>query len=234
MKKIVSSVLSQLLSRYIDYIDESQLEIELWNGKCQLENVKIAENALSSHYIPLIVQKGVLDKINLIFPWSRLKSEPCEINIENIFILATINGTTLIYKDLSSKNKSKSLEALDSSMESGSSLTAFNSIIDNLRVNLKNIHLRIEIPIKDHYIALGIMFSNIFIYTVDEHNQLYFTPNSATTIYKRAEVENFTIYLDPETSSFCGDNFSNLMLNSMKENHHNILNPFSFEINLNH
>ena len=161
MKKIVSSVLSQVLSRYIDHIDESQLEIELWNGKCQLENVKIAENALSSHYIPLIVQKGVLDKINLIFPWSRLKSEPCEINIENIFILATINGTTLIYKDLSSKNKSKSLEALDSSMESGSSLTAFNSIIDNLRVNLKNIHLRIEIPIKDHYIALGIMFSNI-------------------------------------------------------------------------
>ena len=88
IKSIAAKVISHFFCEYIDQIDSSQLELAIWDGKARLENVKIVKDALATHNLPFTVNNGSIGSISLLFPWSRLKSEPCVINVEDVFIVS--------------------------------------------------------------------------------------------------------------------------------------------------
>ena len=100
---IVAKIISHLCGQYIEKIDSSQLELEIWNGKAHMENVKIMENSLLAHQIPFRVKYGLIGSMSLTFPWSNLSTEPCIVNIDNVLIVGEVYGGALITQDLTAQ-----------------------------------------------------------------------------------------------------------------------------------
>ena len=226
LKKIASRVLSHLLKRYIDEIDESQLELEIWNGKAALEQVSISQNALTSHSLPFTVNKGIVGSIELRFPWNRLNEEPCSIEVQNVLIASTIAGNVLVNKDLSAQKSASDQD------DSSSWSSTFQKILNNLHACIKNLHVRIEIPDGDCMIAIGVILSEVSFYPVDSDGNECFISEDSSESHKLVNVKDFSFYVDTNATTVIGDNFQQIMLDGITSPHQFILNPFSFSSNL--
>lgn len=62
--------------------------IYIYIGNVVLENLALKTDSLKALDLPLTVLVGFLDKLRVTIPWSKLKSEPVKIEIENLVLLA--------------------------------------------------------------------------------------------------------------------------------------------------
>ena len=218
---IISKVVSNLLGRYIEKIDSSQLEVDLWNGKARLENLKVSSNALSSHNLPFTVESGTIGCASFVFPWGQLDSQPCIINVENVFILASISSNVITTNDLSCSSNNEN--------ESGLMSSVFDKIIDNIQINIQNLHVRVDLPIgDDSIVSVGFMIESLNVYSVNELlNECFITPLS-NVVRKKANISNLSFYIDTLSKKIEG-NFENEMLNSFHLDHQYLLKPFTFD-----
>ena len=72
------------------------INIERWNGKVLKQNVKLKASALeaismSTLGVPLNVKKGVIGKLEIVIPYTRLMSQPCEVYLTDLHLVCTSN-----------------------------------------------------------------------------------------------------------------------------------------------
>lgn len=236
LKSIVAKLVSHFFSQYIEEIDTNKFELQIWNGIARLENLNIAKNALTSHQMPFTVKKGTVGTINLTFPWNRLNTEPCVIDLENIFILGNIKGSVMVARDLQADKKEdrSQLEGKDLP-ESGVWSGVFNKIVDNIQFNIKNVHVRVEIPIDDTYVAIGCTISSLVSFTIDANFQKTILAERPALLRKMVKMEQFSLYIDTNATPVPEENFNEIMLKLIHSRQHQyILRPFSFDGLLKH
>ena len=247
---IAAKLVSHLFGEYIQEIDSSQLEIEIWNGKAHLENLKIAENSFIARQIPFRVKYGVIDSITLTFPWSKLSSEPCKVDIENIFLVGEVFGGILISKDLTLQNSNNSNDNSTNKNYTVTEQSTLNGILakilNNLIITIKNIHIRDEakinqIDLQKQIISIGVTIPLIEVFTIDENNQKVFVSENASTIRKKVVISDFSIYADAydqEITSLISDSnddekfnsFKTKMIDELKTREHQyIITPSAYE-----
>lgn len=229
IKSIAAKVISHFFVGYIDKINSSQLELEIWNGKVRLENVQIVPNALASHQLPFTVKHGTIGSISLVLPWNRLSSQPCVVDINDIFIVATVSGNVIISKDLEAKQDiSKLYKDEDSVSESGSISSLLSKVIDNIQFHIKNLHIRIELNVNDKIVAMGATISSINAFSINEALEFAFIPTSSAILRKKAEISELAFYIDPDRNPIPEDNFSQIMMDLIHSPHRYVLRPFTF------
>lgn len=84
----------------------------------------------------------------------------------------------------------------------------FIKIIDNLHVNIKNIHFRIEEPNKAPFYSLGFTLQEMMIINTDENwNEIFIDRNKYKdlNVYKLLKIENFGFYLKCNESLLFSD-----------------------------
>lgn len=223
--------------------------MSIFSGKVALDNLAIKETALMEHQIPFRVEKGTIKKISASIPYTKLKSQPCEAAVDEIFVLGTLAGKVLMQSD-SNTNNFKNIpdeyseldEALQNENVSKSDFTTgiIGSIIDNLRVIVSNIHIRLEYESGNRKIAIGIMIPLIKVCTIDGNNNEIDVNNSDSMIQKKLVLSNLSIYVDTECSHLTDGirnqsiDFQTEMKKLMQANHQFILHNFSFEVIYNH
>ena len=240
MKNIITKLVSHVLHKYIDPVQCDQLEVALWDGKAKIQNLSIKESALAVHDLPFSVRYGIIEKTEVIVPWTSLSSDHSIIDIDGVHILATISPDILLKSQL--QLKKDALEAIENtfyknnSQEEGSSFlsNSLSSIINNLKVHLKNIHIRLETP-DEPFLSAGIILKELLLSNVDENGkECVVDPSIVKKSKKNLTVDSLTVYIDPMiTRELSSENFLEYMERNVTDiPHQNIIDEFSFSSDL--
>lgn len=240
LELVLSKLIAHYLKEYIQKIDSSQMETKIWKGQATFDNLDLLPTAFTSHQIPLYIKKGVISHVNLNFPWKKLNSEACIIEIKDVYIVCTPDGSALIKKDLQAKEDAIHID--ESSQRNftqedakGTWQSLTNTIIDNARIDIENIHVRIEIPSKNSNYSLGFIIPRISMNTVDENNMPIRVMKRFNVLRKLLIFERLSIYFDIFSDSVpIDDSFLRTMINLMKSQHQFIMSPLTVEFLLIH
>ena len=236
MKNILTKLFSHVLHKYIDPVQCDQLDVALWDGKAKIQNLSIKESALAVHNLPFSVRYGIIKKTEIIVPWTSLSSEHSVIDIDGVYILATISQDILIKSK--SQLKKDALEAIETAFtknnnqeESSSFLSkSLSSIINNLKIHFQNIHIRLETP-EEPFLSAGIILKELLLSNVDDNGMdVVVDPSVVKKTKKKLQVDSLTVYIDPFiTRNLALENFIEFMEQNMTDiPHQNILDEFSF------
>ncbi|OHT11522.1 hypothetical protein TRFO_18966 [Tritrichomonas foetus] len=224
---IAAKLISHLCGQYIEKVDSSQLEIDIWNGKAHMENLHIMENSFLAHHVPFRVKNGVVDSMSLSFPWNRLSSEPCIVDIDNILLVGEVYGGALVSHDLTFQKQPKDDEVTEQSMWNG----VLTKILDNLVINIKNIHIRIEASVgSNNFIGIGITIPSINAFTIDGNDQQTFLSDHPSLLRKKVTINSFGIYVDTNVSEIDKELFKTKLIEGIYDNNHQfVISPSTFD-----
>jgi hypothetical protein len=112
-----------------------------------------------------------------------------------------------------------------------------DTIIDNARVTIQNIHIRIEFTLDDKLLAFGVGLGGFQLSTVDDQNRpLRVVIPRAQKFRKRASVEDLSVYFDTDDVEpiSVDSRFDAEMRAKVFGNHEYVLSPFTSECLLIH
>jgi vacuolar protein sorting-associated protein 13D len=87
LESLAAWFLNNYLGKYLENLNTDQLSIALLQGEVELENVPLRRDALRFFNASLDVRAGVVGRIKLKIPVSRLRSEPWHILMERVYIV---------------------------------------------------------------------------------------------------------------------------------------------------
>eukprot|EP01114_Cavostelium_apophysatum_P004048 TRINITY_DN1418_c0_g1_i1.p1 TRINITY_DN1418_c0_g1~~TRINITY_DN1418_c0_g1_i1.p1 ORF type:complete len:3212 (-),score=1062.70 TRINITY_DN1418_c0_g1_i1:26-9661(-) len=260
---LVSDQLIKYLGQYIKNLNKENLKIGIWGGDVILENLELKEEALNSLNLPFGVKKGFLGKLKLKVPWKNLKSQPVIVLIENVFLVAQPDYSYAEYDEKKEQEKAaaakrnqlanaEAMKSFNASLEEGADEKANKSfveslatkIVDNLQVEINNIHIRFEdfTTSKEFPFAVGVCLGSLKLRSTDENwKEMFVNERVGDLIYKLARMEHLSVYMNPCSESLSKlDNaqltavFNNLIARDKANanNHHFILNPVTASLKL--
>lgn len=224
IKAAAAKILSFFLSNYIDGINSDQLQMSLWNGIAKLENISIKSDALTSHHIPLTIKNGKMSLISLEFPWGRLDSQCCQLKFENIFAVTDVTGNALVSKDLEVVNPAPPQDSTQQQTQGSLFSGIATKVIDNVKVSLNNMHIRMELHVDNQIAAIGLMVKNIEVFSVDENDKPHFYNAQETLIRKKIIIRDLGVYIDPNANYIDTNDIFQSMTST---NHDFIIEPFT-------
>mmetsp|Transcript_35528 Transcript_35528/g.56876 ORF Transcript_35528/g.56876 Transcript_35528/m.56876 type:complete len:3214 (+) Transcript_35528:77-9718(+) len=75
-------VLEIYLGQYVESINKEQLKVGVLRGKIELKDVRLRRDALRGLGIPVVVQEGTVERLDIRVPWANLANEPVTIFIK--------------------------------------------------------------------------------------------------------------------------------------------------------
>eukprot|EP00761_Pharyngomonas_kirbyi_P013510 gb/GECH01013539.1/.p1 GENE.gb/GECH01013539.1/~~gb/GECH01013539.1/.p1 ORF type:complete len:3191 (+),score=691.51 gb/GECH01013539.1/:1-9573(+) len=261
---VVSDLLMRYLGRYVQNLDREQLNISVWKGDVSLRSLKMKRGALDALDLPVTVIHGYLGSLLLKIPWSRLQSEPVIAEIDDVFVVLQPKKATeweeerekerMImsrkaelesFEALNGKKQSKqesSQEQKDNESSDGFISQLTETIINNLQIVIRNVHVRYEDVVTDpeNPFVVGFTLEEISARSTDENWAYTFMKNAQDIVFKLVKLEKFSLYLNNEYSSDLfseGDFTEDAIQKEMKKQIHNtshryILNPITGNLKL--
>ncbi|KAM7249006.1 hypothetical protein ACFE04_004047 [Oxalis oulophora] len=210
------------MGKYIEDLDPETLNIGIFSGNVTLTNLKVKAEALYELGLPISVKKGIIGKVSLNIPWSRLCSQTSVISLEDIFILA--GPVTCgkydpeIEKKLLRAEKKRIIEQLDPSSSFLSSESPENfaetliaSILNNLKIFIRNVHIRYEDSFTNNSlpVSVGLCLHNFSIENTNSNWKPISHSSKMGSIYQVAKIKSLSIY--------CNANCSEMLLRNENE-----------------
>jgi len=168
----LSGVLQRVLGSYLDELDATALSVHLLSGELRLSNVRVKGSALDGLHLPLSIYYGYVGLLHVRWDWARLLSQPIVIDLQDVLILVREKSVSEAQRELDEKNpdhdapvdaeathakqykqKQQRLAAAEAFRlqpevqkegKQGFVQRVINSIIDNIQVHIRNVHIRYE------------------------------------------------------------------------------------------
>ncbi len=189
---------------------------DIFLGEVELENVPIRTDALRFLSTTLVVQNGVVGRVKLKIPVSRLRSEPWSIVIEKVYVVVSSqshdNYDELSEDAVEQEIKLAALDAIESNwrarqeaepvdwrwMSYGTSLVA--TILENLQIQIYDVHMRYE----DGDFSCGVSLHSLAAQSCDHNWIPKFVQRQPSDIFtfKLVELERLTLYVNQTGPSF--------------------------------
>jgi vacuolar protein sorting-associated protein 13A/C len=220
LEGIVANLLNRFLGMYVRNFDAKQLNVGIWSGDVKLKNLQLRKEALDQLKLPLNVVEGYLGQLTLQIPWSNLRGKPVRVSIEDVFLLAApredadydpeeqerrAHALKMEKLDSAEMLKERNTEGMsqEEQKKSQSFTNSFiTAIVDNLQVNVKNIHIRYEDSISDpgHPFALGFTLEAFDAVSTDSDWQPTFIQSTSDTAHKLASLKSLAVYWDTDAN----------------------------------
>jgi vacuolar protein sorting-associated protein 13A/C len=71
-EKLLESILSTYLGRFIEGFDQNNLKVGVWSGNVQIENVSLKQQAVQMLDLPFRIKASTIGKLTLKVPWKKL------------------------------------------------------------------------------------------------------------------------------------------------------------------
>ncbi|MEW5298732.1 MAG: hypothetical protein WDW36_001820 [Sanguina aurantia] len=84
----VAYYLSKYLGQYVNGLDAESLKISVWRGDVELRNLSLKPEALQSLDLPIRVKAGLLGRLTIKVPWTKLGKEPVIVEFDRVYVLA--------------------------------------------------------------------------------------------------------------------------------------------------
>ncbi|XP_070568681.1 intermembrane lipid transfer protein VPS13A-like isoform X2 [Ptychodera flava] len=222
LESIVVNLLNTYLGKYIENLDSNNLEIGIFKGNVELTNLKLKPEALFELNLPIEVKAGHVEKISLAIPWTSLYTLPLIVVVEGIHVLAgpvtdrpydpvkearlenAVKQKLLQQLDKPKKSSDISVEDEKKNMTFVEKLTA--SIINNIQVTLKNVHVRYEdtVTYPDNPIAFGVILQSLTAQTTDDLWQPTQVDASVSVMRKLIKMESLAAYWNSPSKTRIG------------------------------
>ena len=238
--EVVSQFLTKYLKKYVKTIKSDQMVTEIWKGHATLDNVELLPTALTSQNIPFRVVKGVIKHVTVHFPWQNLKNEACVIEVNDVHLLLEPDPETLIKREVQAEMSAihTSAKEVTKEQERGAWQGLINTVIDNARVDISEIHVRIHFETDTGLKAFCLLIDQLTLVTVDDHDQvLEKVSQGANIVRKRLELSRMSLYFDAEVTDDVDldEGFLDSMSELMDTGAHQLLmEPFSVRCSLVH
>ncbi|KAK8844228.1 hypothetical protein M9Y10_024436 [Tritrichomonas musculus] len=246
LEAVLSKWIMHYLKEYLKPLEPGQLELKVLQGSMKIYNLQLLPTALTVRHIPFIIRKGSVKYTNVIFPWNNLKNAACEVLIEDIFLVLQFENEVLLKSDFQADQKSLHTKNESNPMSRDEQIKIFQglfeSIIDNMHVQIKNLHVRIEFPANPKPIIIGLYTPEITFQTVDEQNNVVTTIQHPEFVHKQLLIKDFSIYFDTnqdlmeikddkqfQTPAESIQAFAESMIAMMKQDHQYLFNPTDFQ-----
>ncbi|KAG9239707.1 putative vacuolar protein sorting-associated protein 13 [Amylocarpus encephaloides] len=220
LEGLVSSLLNRFLGMYIRNFDPGQLKVGIWSGDVKLRDLELRREALDQLKLPINVVEGHLGQLTLKIPWSNLRGQPVQIEIEDVFLLAAPKEDAEYDEEEEERRRQAvKIEKLDSaemlkdrnqegmSQEEQQKNQSFTEslvtkIVDNLQIRVKNIHVRYEdsISAPGHPFSLGLTLEEFSAVSTDGEWKPTYIQDSAGPTHKLATLGALAIYWNTDTS----------------------------------
>ncbi|ESZ98798.1 putative Vacuolar protein sorting-associated protein 13 [Sclerotinia borealis F-4128] len=219
LEGLVASLLNRFLGMYIRNFDPGQLKVGIWSGDVKLRDLELRREALDQLKLPINVVEGHLGQLTLKIPWSNLRGQPVQVEIEDIYVLASPKeDAEWDEEEEERRRQAVKIEKLDSaemlkdrnqeglSLEEQQKNQSFTDslvtkIIDNLQITVKNIHVRYEdsISAPGHPFALGLTLQEFSAISTDGKWKPTYIQNSSGTTHKLATLGALAVYWNTDT-----------------------------------
>lgn len=218
-KSLLLNVLVEVLGNYVEGLTRENLKVGVWSGKLEFQNLNLKDSALDQLNLPIQVKKGSLKSLKVKVPWTNLESKPVEVFIDGLYLLAApldlSQSTPEVSRQMNIALRKKKLKQLDEAImislrdkkdiqASAKKASYFQqlaaAIVDNLEVQITNVHIRYEDSCSDpdHTFCCGVTFDKILLTTTDESWTAKFVKrdlnNKASAVHKIGTVDNCSIY----------------------------------------
>lgn len=212
-ESLVASLLNRYLSDYIDEVDYNNLKLGIFSGTLELLNIKVKPSAMYQFDLPVDVKGGTIGRLKINVSWRNILTKPAVAVLEDLFVLlgpfedkiddpARVEELSMVHK----RKQLQEFENLDNrdlveSKEKGYADKVQDTIINNIQVYVKNVHIRYEDKhsLKDKNISFGLYLKEFKAETVDEDNQPNFMNADAKIIYKLGSLTGFNMYWNCES-----------------------------------
>lgn len=228
-EQAIAYYLNEYLGAYVEGIDKEALSVSVVKGDVTLRNSRIKPDALSRHLdLPVSVRAGVLDTLTLTVPWNALGSTPVVVAMDGLYLLVRAKegeaqetrdgaGQSLVNRRYfeagyqgakMSRVQRKEHEwlkkqavAMEGESPSSSSFLSslIETIVGNLQVSIKNIHIRYEDDVTrpGHTFACGFTLQNLEAFTIDATGNMRFVAAKAMDALRKAvKLQRLAIYFD--------------------------------------
>ena len=216
LESLVANLLNRFLGMYVRNFDPKQLQVGLFSGDVTLRNLELRREALDQFHLPLNVIEGHISSLVLKIPLSNLRGQPVRINIEDVFLLAAPKEDEAYNAEEEEKRAhAVKMEKLDSaellkerntegmSQEEQKKQQSFTAaltttIIDNVQIQVKNVHIRYEDAISDpgHPFAAGLTLQELSAVSTDENWRPTWIQSTSATTHKLATLGSLALYWD--------------------------------------
>ena len=222
--------LNNYLGKYLENLNTDQLSIALLQGEVELKNVPLRRDALRFVDTAIDVRSGLVGRIKLKIPVSRLRSEPWSIVMEKVYIVVGPQRfedyDEVKEDDLALEIKFAALEGIESEwralhdiQKSGSYYPSYSSwmsygtsfigtIIENLQVQIRDVHIRYEddTTFPSRPFAFGFSIESLTALSCDHNWTPKFVSREQGDImaYKIVELQNMAAYLNTDAEIFGG------------------------------
>ncbi|TVY26507.1 Vacuolar protein sorting-associated protein [Lachnellula hyalina] len=220
LEGLVSSLLNRFLGMYIRNFDPGQLKVGIWGGDVTLRDLELRREALDQLKLPINVVEGHLGQLTLKIPWSNLRGQPVQVEIENVFLLAAPKEDAEYDEEEEERRRQAvKIEKLDSaemlkdrnqegmSQEEQQKSQSFTDslvtkIVDNLQIKVKNIHVRYEdsISAPGHPFALGLTLEEFSAVSTDGEWKPTYIQDTAGPTHKLGTLGALAVYWNTDTS----------------------------------
>ncbi|XP_057669487.1 intermembrane lipid transfer protein Vps13 isoform X2 [Diorhabda carinulata] len=223
-QSVLSYVLNKYLGEFVENLDENQLNVGIWGGDVELKDLVLKPAALAELDLPVQSVYGKIGKLVLKIPWKSLYTSSTIITVEDIYLLVQPNQQVKFdpvkeerrlydfkLKEIHRIEEAKRLEeeklAGKAPAKSGwtqefaEKLVA--SIIKNIQLNIKHIHIRYEDKVTNSKFpfAFGVTLDQLIVESTDS-NWKKTISDDIVKIYKILYLESLSVYLNCKTSLY--------------------------------
>lgn len=227
-ESLLEKILQSKLGKYLDGLDEKNLNVGIWSGNVEIENVSLKPTIFDFFHLPIKLLYSSIARISLKIPWKNLSSSPVEIVIEKVLAIVSpkeekdwtftdynkINQRFQLLADYSNEifekllAREKALENKGSDKkEAGYMDKIVLKVLDNLQITIKSIHIRVENLIGNNKYSLGMTLNFLSIHATNEKWEKKFidrtdSKNENLPSYKILLLNNFSVYWNSDEKNF--------------------------------
>ena len=214
LEGLVATLLNRFLGMYVKNFDAKQLQVGIWSGKVELKNLELRKEALDQLKLPVNVVEGHLGHLTLVIPLSNLRGKPVRIEIEDVFLLAApkedaeydeeeerrrthaIKMEKLENAELLKERNAEGMSHEEQQKNQSFMDSLVTAIVDNLQIQVKNIHIRYEdtISAPGHPFALGVTLKEFSAVSTDDNWSPTFIQTASGTTHKLATLGSLAVY----------------------------------------
>lgn len=220
-QSILERIIVKYFGEYLLEIDKKNIAVAIWNGSLKIEGIQLNPAIFNQLDLPIKLKYSWIGSLEIIVPWSKLSVLPVEIKIRDIFlIISPLEKIFWLNKLNRVENKISIIEetlreCLNPAKKNNKSTIFKNyldlfiaKIVDNIQINIENIHIRLENRKKESSFVFGLSLKQVSIETKDPSwtQKIFYDrtnpKNKDRPINKQIIVKNLGVYLIPNSKKF--------------------------------
>nr|POE47209.1 vacuolar protein sorting-associated protein 13 [Quercus suber] len=226
LESLVANLLNRFLGMYVRNFDPKQLSVGIFSGDVTLKDLELRREALDQFHLPLNVVEGHISSLTLKIPFRNLRGQPVQIHIEDVFLLAapkedqeynaedeerrahSVKMEKLDSAELLKERNAEGMSAEEQQKQQSFTAALTTTIIDNVQIQVKNVHIRYEDALSDpkHPFAVGLTLQELSAVSTDENWRPTWIQSTSTTSHKLATLGSLALYWDTDAELFGAGN----------------------------